>query len=55
MLAVHELGHAVGLWGHSDDPEDIMYPEMRGVHEPSGRDLQTLRRLYAMPAGITRP
>ncbi|WP_164929174.1 tetratricopeptide repeat protein [Gloeobacter violaceus] len=55
MLAVHELGHAIGLWGHSDDPEDIMYPEMRGVHEPSGRDLQTLWRLYAMPAGITRP
>lgn len=21
----HELGHAIGIWGHSDNPEDIMF------------------------------
>ena len=27
MLSVarHELGHAIGLWGHSPNPDDIMY------------------------------
>jgi len=25
----HELGHAFGLWGHSDDPGDVMYPGLR--------------------------
>lgn len=23
---IHELGHAAGIWGHSDDPNDRMYP-----------------------------
>jgi len=23
---VHQLGHALGLWGHSADPADVMYP-----------------------------
>lgn len=23
---MHQLGHAFGLWGHSDDPNDVMYP-----------------------------
>lgn len=22
----HQLGHAFGLWGHSDNPQDVMYP-----------------------------
>jgi len=25
----HELGHAFGIWGHSDDPGDVMYPALR--------------------------
>lgn len=25
-LIAHEMGHAFGLWGHSDDPGDVMYP-----------------------------
>jgi predicted Zn-dependent protease len=24
----HQLGHAIGLWGHSDDPDDVMYPAL---------------------------
>jgi predicted Zn-dependent protease len=48
---LHEMGHALGLMGHSDDPRDIMYPELspapgRGL---SARDRNTLRQLYAGP------
>lgn len=25
----HQLGHAFGLWGHSNNPEDIMYPLLK--------------------------
>ena len=24
--AIHEIGHALGISGHSDNPKDIMYP-----------------------------
>ncbi len=25
----HQLGHAFGLWGHSEDPQDVMYPSLK--------------------------
>jgi predicted Zn-dependent protease len=55
--ALHELGHAFGLWGHSDDPEDAMaaVPGARPVRELSRRDRATLRWLYAQPTRIGRP
>jgi hypothetical protein len=24
---IHQLGHSYGMWGHSDDPRDVMYPQ----------------------------
>ncbi len=24
----HQLGHAIGLWGHSEDPDDVMFPAL---------------------------
>jgi predicted Zn-dependent protease len=28
-IVSHQLGHAFGLWGHSDDPDDLMYPALK--------------------------
>ncbi len=39
---IHQLGHAAGIWGHSDDPNDRMYPSAPAlVHDIP---LQWLRR-----------
>jgi len=45
--ALHELGHAFGLWGHSSDPEDAMavHQGQAPVLQLSKRDLETLNWL----------
>jgi predicted Zn-dependent protease len=48
---LHEMGHALGLMGHSPDPGDIMYRNVGGAEGLSSRDHETLRRLYAKPIG----
>jgi hypothetical protein len=55
--ALHELGHAFGLWGHSDDPADAMaaVPGADPVTELSGRDRATVRWLYDQPTRFGRP
>jgi hypothetical protein len=50
---IHEIGHALGISGHSKNPEDIMVGVRRwtrsGFYEPklSERDVQAIRRLYS--------
>jgi len=50
-VVLHEMGHALGLLGHSDDPRDIMYPHISDLPDKglSARDRNTLRALYAGP------
>lgn len=50
---LHEIGHALGLVGHSDGPDDIMYvPHQYGVTSLSPRDIETLNTLYKLPTAF---
>ena len=45
---LHELGHAIGLWGHSDDPNDVMYFAAT-AQKPTVRDIATWLKVHKTP------
>ena len=51
LTTAHELGHALGIFQHSADPDDLMYSDPT-VTSPSARDRNTAERAYHSPTTI---
>ncbi|WP_315785011.1 peptidase [Fischerella sp. JS2] len=51
--ARHELGHALGIWGHSQLQSDALYfSQVRNPPPISARDVNTLKRVYEQPTSL---
>ena len=51
--ARHELGHALGIWGHSLNQQDALYfSQVRNPSEISPRDINTLKNIYQHPTRL---
>ncbi len=51
-VASHEFGHMLGIWSHSFDPVDRMYPYVQGQAGLSGRDTGTMSYVYSLSADV---
>lgn len=55
-VALHEIGHMLGIKGHSKNPNDIMFPTLQPRSATlSARDIATMRALYQRKPDITNP
>jgi predicted Zn-dependent protease len=51
--ARHELGHALGIWGHSDRETDALYfSQVKDTPTISVRDINTLQKIYQQPTKL---
>jgi len=51
--ARHELGHALGIWGHSPQQTDALYfSQVRDSPSISSRDINTLKKIYQQPTRL---
>ncbi len=51
-VVTHELGHALGLLGHSPMRADLMFAETDETSRLSPRDINTIKKLYQMKVDI---
>ena len=48
IIALHEIGHSLGLSGHSENENDVMYPMNPKPTKISQGDINTLKLLYSI-------
>lgn len=54
-IALHEIGHALGINGHSSNSEDIMFMSVdKNQTTLSKRDVETLKALYKLKPGLLK-
>jgi hypothetical protein len=51
-LVTHELGHVLGLGGHSGDPDDLLWSGLITATRPTERDMAALRWVLRQPVEL---